>query len=67
VCDRPNVLFERLTSRSPQPSSMVDRVVSYLLAAPLAAVTLPWVVLSWIAGRGQTLEVMCRATDDAAG
>jgi 2-polyprenyl-3-methyl-5-hydroxy-6-metoxy-1,4-benzoquinol methylase len=61
ICSRPNVLFERLTSQARTwPGSAGDVALSCLLAPPIAALTLPLCLLSWIAGRGATLTVTCR-------
>ena len=61
VCTRPNVLFDHLT-RAPDAGDapVADVVVSYALAAPLAAVALPPLLLGWAVGDGATLTLTCR-------
>jgi predicted SAM-dependent methyltransferase len=62
ACSRPNVLFERITSQSRAwPGTRADVVLSCVLAAPAAAVTLPLALLSWICGAGATLTMTARA------
>jgi SAM-dependent methyltransferase len=63
VCSRPNVLFEQMTSRIPlqtQRSSVTDRLISYVLAAPVAAAALPMCLIAEVFGAGATLDVTCR-------
>ena len=61
VCSRPNVLFEKMTSQQRRwPGTALDVALSCVLAAPLAGVTLPLCLLSWLAGRGATLTITAR-------
>jgi SAM-dependent methyltransferase len=61
VCASRNVLFDRLT-RAPDAAGAraADVAVSYALAGPLAAVSLPPLLLAWAAGDGATLTLTCR-------
>jgi SAM-dependent methyltransferase len=61
VCSRPNVLFERITSQARQwPGTPADVALSIALAPPVAGVTLPLALLSWMCGAGATLTMTCR-------
>jgi SAM-dependent methyltransferase len=63
LCSQPNVLFEKLT----QPpvaagdasckTSVLDTMISYLLAPPLAAVSLPPLLIARMVGDGATLTL----------
>jgi SAM-dependent methyltransferase len=61
LCSRPNVLFDSLTS-APEAgrASTLDLVVSYALAGPLAAISLPALAAGWVLGDGATLTLNCR-------
>jgi len=64
VCSRPNVLFECLTSPRDPPQRPAfapsDLALSWLLAPVAAALSLPFCLVAWAAGRGATLTVTCR-------
>ena len=60
VCGRPNVLFDRLTGAPGEGASATDVAVSYALAGPVAAASLPPLLLSWASGDGATLTLTCR-------
>ena len=61
VCSRPNVLFDRLTNApAADAPPAADTAVSLVLAGPLAAVSLPPLLLGWAVGDGATLTLTCR-------
>ena len=61
VCSRPGVLFDRLTSApGVGRASHRDVAVSAALAGPVAAVSLPPLVVGWALGDGATLTLTCR-------
>ncbi len=63
VCRRPNVLFDRLThapKADTDRASATDVALSYAVGLPLAAGTLPPMLLAWAAGDGATLTMTCR-------
>lgn len=65
ICSRPNVLFERMTSRQPVPrtrAAKFDRFISYAMLPVLASVSLPMCLASEWFGAGATLDVTCRKT-----
>lgn len=72
LCSRRNVLFERMTSQSrnwPRSNSdgtrswsdRRDIACSCLLAPPIALLTLPACLISWVFGRGATLTISARS------
>ena len=63
VCRRPNVLFDRLThapKTDTDRATAADIALSYAVGVPLAAATLPPLLLAWLAGDGATLTLTCR-------
>ena len=63
LCEKPNVLFERLTARQggPKPSaSRRDLVLSYALSPILGVDAGIECGLAWARGKGATLTVTCR-------
>lgn len=65
LCARPNGLFEKLTRTSvapqaPSSATLADTVISCLLAPPLAALSMPPMLLAWAMGDGATLTLTCR-------
>jgi hypothetical protein len=61
LCGNANVLFERLTNPPEDAvAPLRDRIVSYALAGPLAAISLPPMLLAWACGDGATLTITCR-------
>jgi SAM-dependent methyltransferase len=61
-CDRPNVLFERLTSGQPPPGARArDVSLSYLQLPVLSVLGLAHTLTAAVAGKGATLTVTCRA------
>ncbi len=61
ACSRPSVLFDRLTAAPDAGrASARDVAVSAALAGPLAAASLPPLVVGWAAGDGATLTLTCR-------
>ncbi len=61
VCSRRNVLFEKLTASPGDRNGAGDAVISYLLCGPVAAMSLPPMLLGWVCGDGATLTLTCRA------
>jgi SAM-dependent methyltransferase len=62
ICFRPNRLFEHLTGTRAAANvvSVLDTVVSYVLCIPIAAVSLPVILLGWALGNGATLTITSR-------
>ena len=59
------MLFDRLThapKADTERASAMDVALSYAIGVPLAAVTLPPLLLAWAAGDGATLTMTCQAT-----
>jgi SAM-dependent methyltransferase len=64
VCEKPNVLFERLTAKGEKPpASPRDVKVSYALSPFLGAYGLTHSLLAWSVGKGGTLTATCRLPD----
>ncbi len=61
VCDQPNVLFDKLTHAPlATRASLRDTILTFALAAPLAAFSLPPMLLAAALGDGGTLTLTCR-------
>jgi SAM-dependent methyltransferase len=66
ICSRPNGLFEKLTHGNSGPNAankapLGDALMSLVLAGPVAALSLPPMLLAWVLGDGATLTLTCRA------
>jgi SAM-dependent methyltransferase len=63
VCSKRNVLFDKLTHppETDRNASVSDAIISYALCAPLAAISLPPLLLAWALGDGATLTITCKA------
>ena len=65
VCSERNVLFEKLTNPQTEPTgtscpSKTDVILSWSLAPPIAALSLPVMLAAWALGDGATLTLNCR-------
>jgi len=65
VCSERNVLFEKLTHPQTEPTGpasppKMDVILSWALAPPIAAVSLPLMLAGWAVGDGATLTLNCR-------
>jgi 2-polyprenyl-3-methyl-5-hydroxy-6-metoxy-1,4-benzoquinol methylase len=65
VCTERNVLFEKLTLPQTEPTgtsrpSKTDVILSWVLAPPIAALSLPVMLAAWAFGDGATLTLNCR-------
>jgi SAM-dependent methyltransferase len=61
ACRRPNVLFDKLTDAPDAVrASAADVALTVALAGPVAAASLPPLLLGWAVGDGATLTLTCR-------